>query len=111
MARKWAAASAAICTMWIAVLFTALFAPSLESTSAGGDVTKLPIAGIVVAAVAFVATIVVAAIGFRDGGRELELGREKLERERLEARIAELEARTAPHDETPKGRTHTLLGR
>ena len=66
MTPKWAWTGVAICSMWMAVLFTALFAPSLEATSAGGDTTKLPLAGIVVAVVAFVATIVVANVGFKE---------------------------------------------
>jgi hypothetical protein len=112
MARKWTAVSAAICSMWIAVLFISIFAPELKSVSAGGDVTNLPLAGIVAAGVAFIATIVVASVGF--GGprdRETELERERLEREKLELRLRELEGRTVPHDETPQGKARTLLGR
>ena len=96
MGRKWAWTALAIVSMWLAVLFTSLFAPSLETVSAAGDTTKLPLAGIVVAAVAFIATIVVAVQGFRGPeARELDVERRQEERERLEARIAELERRLA----------------
>lgn len=111
MQRKWAWTALAITSMWVAVLFVSLFAPSLESSSASGDVTKLPIAAIVVSGVAFIATIVVAVQGF--GGpssRELEEEKHRLERERLEARIAELEKRVAPQDELPLGQVPTPLG-
>ena len=83
MTPKWAWTGVAICSMWIAVLFTSLFAPSLESTSASGDTTKLPLAAIVVAAVAFIATIVVANVGFKTAER---LGRG--EQQRVLRRVA-----------------------
>ncbi len=109
MERKWAWTSLAIVAMWIAVLFTALFAPSLETRGVAGDTTSVPVAAIVVAAVAFIATIVVAVQGFRGPGeRDLELERERLERARLEARLAELEARLTTENETPKGRAPLL---
>jgi hypothetical protein len=113
MKEKWAAASAAIGSMWLAVLFIAIFAPNLEATSAGGDTTSIPVAGIVAAGVAFIATIVVASIGFgtpRDRGG-LDLERERLERERLELRLKELERRLPSRDETPQDRPHSLLRR
>jgi uncharacterized membrane protein (DUF485 family) len=102
MTRKWTAASAAICTMWIAVLFIAIFAPELHATSAGGDSTTLPLAGIVTAAVAFIATIVVASVGFGGRGRDSDVEVERLERERLEQRIRELEAQLTPQNDTPQ---------
>jgi hypothetical protein len=70
MTRKWTAASLAIATMWLAVLFTGLFAPTLKIVDTAGDSTELPLAGIVVALFAFIATIVVATVGFRGGGPE-----------------------------------------
>jgi hypothetical protein len=111
MQRKWAWTSVAITAMWMAVLFTALFAPELESRDVAGNMTKLPVAGIVVAGVAFVATIVVAIQGFRDPRRDVLDDEARAERARLEARIAELEERLQPRDELPRGRSRTLLGR
>ena len=89
MARKWTAASAAIVSMWIAVLFISIFAPELESHDVSGGTTTLPVAGIVAAGVAFIATVVVATVGFSGRGSD-----DFPERERLERRIAELEARS-----------------
>jgi uncharacterized membrane protein (DUF485 family) len=84
MTRKWIAASVAICVMWVAVLFIAIFAPELEAHSAGGDTTTLPLAGIIAVGCAFVCTLVVASVGF--GSR-----RQDAEVERLERRVHELE--------------------
>ena len=111
MARKWAWASVAIVSMWIAVLFTALFAPSLEATGVAGDHTSVPVAALTVAIVAFIGTIVVAVQGFGGSGREAALDAERDERERLETRIAELEQRLASQDDVPpRARARTLLG-
>jgi hypothetical protein len=68
MTRKWIWASVAISSMWIAVLFVGLFGPVLETESAGGDRATVPV-GVVVALCALVATIVVAAVGFREERR------------------------------------------
>jgi hypothetical protein len=67
MTRKWTAAAFAIATMWLAVLFTGLFAPTLRVIDAAGNATELPLAPIVLGLFAFVATIVVAGVGFRGG--------------------------------------------
>jgi uncharacterized membrane protein YgdD (TMEM256/DUF423 family) len=64
MNTKWIWASLAIVSMWVAVLFTAVWAPSLEATSSNGDSFTIP-AAVAVSLFAAVATIVVAAIGFR----------------------------------------------
>ena len=68
MTKKWIWASVAISSMWIAVLFVGLFGPVLETESAAGDRVNVPV-GVVVALCALVATIVVAAIGFREERR------------------------------------------
>jgi hypothetical protein len=110
MRAKWVAASVAISSMWVATLFIAIFAPELKSYSAGGDVTTLPLAGIIAAGVAFIATIVVAAVGFGPGrGRDPELDREQFEREKLEARIRELEGRMPTDEQVPEARLRPLL--
>ena len=109
MTRRWIWASLAIASMWIAVLFVSLFAPSLQSHDVAGNDTTLPLAGIVTATFAFVATIVVAVVGFRESGTDLE--RERLERMRLEARIAELETARIAEDERAPTRGRTLLHR
>ena len=57
-------AALAIASMWVAVLFDALFGPDFVSTSAGGNMTRIPSA-IVVALFAYLATRVVARYGFR----------------------------------------------
>jgi uncharacterized membrane protein YgdD (TMEM256/DUF423 family) len=64
MQTKWIWASLAIVSMWVAVLFTAIWAPSLEATSSNGDSTTVP-AAVAVSLFAAIATIVVAVIGFR----------------------------------------------
>lgn len=64
MYSKWIWASLAIVSMWVAVLFTAVWAPSLEATSSNGDSFTIP-AAVAVSLFAAIATIVVAAIGFR----------------------------------------------
>jgi hypothetical protein len=57
-------AALAIASMWVAVLFDAIFGPDFVSTSAGGNMTRIPSA-IVVALFAYLATRVVARYGFR----------------------------------------------
>jgi hypothetical protein len=54
----------AIIVMWLAVLFDAVFGPSIVNTSAGGDRSTVPSA-VVVALFAFLGTWVVARYGFR----------------------------------------------
>jgi hypothetical protein len=56
-------ASLAICVMWLAVLFSALFGPDFVSTSAGGSTTTIP-SGIAVALFAVIGTKIVASRGF-----------------------------------------------
>ena len=97
MDRRYLAVSASIIAIWAAVLFISVFAPNLETTDAGGEITSLPLAGIVSASFAFVATIVIAAVGFvRGRDYEPDLDRERFERDRLELRVRELEEREAP---------------
>ena len=67
MTKKWIAAAAAIAVMWLAVLFTSLFAPVLHVNDNTGNSVQLPLAAIVVAFFAFIATIVIAVTGFRGG--------------------------------------------
>ena len=69
MTRKWIGASLAIASMWVAVLFVGLFGPVVETESVAGDRTAVPVATFVVALFAFIATIVVAAVGFREERR------------------------------------------
>jgi hypothetical protein len=61
---RWIWTAITIVSMWVAVLFTGIWAPSLEAESAGGDTISVP-AAVAVAFFAAIATIVVAAIGFR----------------------------------------------
>jgi hypothetical protein len=68
MTSKWIWASVAISSMWIAVLFVGLFGPVLETENAAGDRVTAPV-GVVVALCALVATIVVAAVGYREERR------------------------------------------
>jgi hypothetical protein len=56
-------ASLAIATMWLAVLFDALFGPDILATSNDGSATKIPSA-IVVALFAWLATASVARYAF-----------------------------------------------
>ena len=94
MERRYLAVSASIIVIWVAVLFVSIFAPNLETNDAGGDVTSLPLAGIVAASFAFIATIVIAAVGFvRGRDYEPDLDHERFERQRLELRVHELEER------------------
>lgn len=106
MGRRWAWVSLAIVSMWMAVLFISLFAPSLESISAGGNRTTVPVAGIVAAGVAFIATIVVAVIGFRDGQSE-----SAAELHEIERKLAELERRMPDQNTAPHGRGRISLSR
>jgi hypothetical protein len=64
MFSRWIWTAVTIVSMWLAVLFTGIWAPSLEAHSAGGDTVSVP-ASVAVAFFAAIATIVVAAIGFR----------------------------------------------
>ena len=57
-------ASLAIAVMWLAVLFTALWAPNIVNTSVGGDSSTVP-SVVPVAIFAFLGTWVVAKYGFR----------------------------------------------
>jgi hypothetical protein len=106
MTRKWAWAGISIASIWIAVLFIAVFAPTLEAVSASGDRTTFPIAGVVAAGVAFIATIIVAVTGFKDSAPNLDLERRNLA---LESRVAELEQRLHSAGETPHERDRVLL--
>jgi hypothetical protein len=107
MTRKWAWAGISIASIWIAVLFIAVFAPTLEAVSASGDRTTFPIAGVVAAGVAFIATIIVAVTGFKDSGTpNLDLERRNLA---LESRVADLEQRLRSSGETPHERDRMLV--
>ena len=67
-------ASLAIVSMWLAVLFDALFGPNfVSSSSAGTNTTTIPSA-IVVALFAYLGTRVVARYGF-ERSRDADLGR------------------------------------
>ena len=62
-------AALAIVVMWLAVLFAAIFGPSIVNTTAGGDTSSVPSA-VVVALFAFLATWPVARYGFRRERKE-----------------------------------------
>jgi hypothetical protein len=64
MVSRWIWTALTIVSMWVAVLFTGIWAPSVEAQSSNGDTFSLP-ASVAVAFFAAIATIVVAAIGFR----------------------------------------------
>jgi hypothetical protein len=64
MLSRWIWTALTIVSMWVAVLITGIWAPSVEAHSAGGDTVSVP-AAVAVAFFAAIATIVVAAIGFR----------------------------------------------
>lgn len=64
MVSRWIWTALTIVSMWVAVLVTGIWAPSLEAQSANGDTVSVP-AAVAVAFFAAIATIVVAAIGFR----------------------------------------------
>lgn len=57
-------ASLAICVIWLAVLFDAVYGPDIVNSSAGGDHSSVP-SVVPVALFAFFATWVVAKYGFR----------------------------------------------
>jgi hypothetical protein len=57
-------ASVAIATIWLAVLFTAIFGPDIRSFDAGGNTTTIPSA-VAVALFALFATRAVAKYGYR----------------------------------------------
>jgi hypothetical protein len=69
MTTKWIWASLSISSMWMAVLFVGLFGPVVETESVAGDRTAVPVATFVAAFLAFVATIVVANLGFKGDQR------------------------------------------
>lgn len=58
-------ASLAICVMWLAVLFDALWGPDILTSSAGGTDTATIPSAVVLAPLAFLGTWVVARHGFR----------------------------------------------
>ena len=60
-------ASLAIISMWLAVLFDALFGPDLVSSNVGASTTSIPSA-VILALFAYLGTRVVARYGF-DRGR------------------------------------------
>ena len=62
-------ASLAICVMWLAVLFDALFGPDFVSGTAGGNYTRIPSA-IVIAIFAWLGTRAVAKYGFGRSGED-----------------------------------------
>ena len=68
MQTKWIWTSLTIVSMWAAVAFAAVWAPSFEATSSNGDSTTIP-AAVGVSLFAAIATIVVGAIGFRGEAR------------------------------------------
>jgi hypothetical protein len=65
MNARWIWATLAIVAMWVAALLISLFAPTLVVDAASGDHVDLPAAGIVAVTLAFVATVVLAVMGFR----------------------------------------------
>jgi hypothetical protein len=64
MFSRWIWTALTIVSMWVAVLFTGIYAPSIEAESSNGDTFSVP-AAVAVAFFAAIATIVVGAIGFR----------------------------------------------
>lgn len=64
MFSRWIWTALTIVSMWVAVLFTGIYAPSIEAQSSNGDTFSVPTA-VAVAFFAAIATIVVGAIGFR----------------------------------------------
>lgn len=65
MYARWIWASLAIAAMWGAALLISLFGPTLVVDSAAGDHVDMPAAGIIAVFFAFVATVVLAIVGFR----------------------------------------------
>jgi len=75
--RRWASLRAAppelwpsltITVMWLAVLFSALFGPSIEVSNASGTNTSSTPSAVVIALFAFLASWVVARYAFRRDG-------------------------------------------
>ena len=58
-------ASLAIVAMWGAALLISLFGATLVVDSAAGDHVDMPAAGIIARFFAFIATVVLAVVGFR----------------------------------------------
>jgi uncharacterized membrane protein (DUF485 family) len=56
-------ASIAISTMWLTVMFTAIFGPNIVNTTVGGSSSSVPCA-VVLAVFAFAGTWIVARYGF-----------------------------------------------
>lgn len=66
MQARWIWASFAIVAMWTAALMISLWAPTMVTDTAdGGAHVELPLAGIVAIFFAFIATVVLAIVGFR----------------------------------------------
>jgi low temperature requirement protein LtrA len=65
MYARWIWASLAIVAMWGAALLISLFGPTLVVDSAAGDHVDMPAAGIIAVFFAFIATVVLAVVGFR----------------------------------------------
>jgi hypothetical protein len=65
MQARWIWASLAIVAMWTAALLISLWAPTLVTDTAAGDHVDVPAAGIVAIFFAFLATVVLALVGFR----------------------------------------------
>ena len=63
MSEVWAAL--AICVIWIAVLFTAVYAPDVVTSSSGGSDTATIPSGLFVALFATIATWPIAKYGFK----------------------------------------------
>jgi hypothetical protein len=62
-------ASLAISVIWLSVLFEAIYAPPIETRSAGGDYSSVPTA-VVGTLLAFLATWVLARHAFRHDGAD-----------------------------------------
>jgi hypothetical protein len=58
-------ASLAICVIWLAVLFTAVYAPDLVTSSSGGSDTATIPSGVFVALFATIATWPIAKYGYK----------------------------------------------
>jgi hypothetical protein len=57
-------AALAIAAMWLATLFTAVFAPNIVTSDAGGNTTTIIPSGVAVALFALIGTRIVAKYGF-----------------------------------------------
>jgi hypothetical protein len=62
-------ASLAISVIWLSVLFEAIYAPAIETRSAGGDYSSVPTA-VIGSLFAFLATWVLARHAFRGDGAD-----------------------------------------